>query len=161
MGNKIKLDKLDSYRNTYVEVVSDMRLTTAATLTLPNGVAISEFSTEGTLVGNSDNAVSTERAVKTYVDNQIGSVNNAGGVSYSPHGSIASTNVQDALNELADNAWRAGSAPTGGAIDEGDLWYDTTNNQMKVYRNSEWELFVLADALSGDFDTIAMDGGTF
>ena len=60
MGNRIKLDKLDSYRNTYVEVIKDVRLTTAATLLLPNGVAINEFSTDGTLDGNSDTAVPTE-----------------------------------------------------------------------------------------------------
>ncbi len=161
MGNRIKLDKLDSYRNTYVEVIKDVRLTTAATLLLPNGVAINEFSTDGTLTGNSDTAVPTEKAVKTYVDNQIGSVNSANAISYTPHGTIASTNVQDALNELADDAWRSSSAPTGGALDEGDLWYDTTNNQMKVYRNTSWELLVLADALAGDFDALNMDGGTF
>lgn len=161
MGNRIKLDRLDSYRNTYVEVIKDVRLTTAATLLLPNGVAINEFSTDGTLGGDSDTAVPTEKAVKTYVDNQVGSVNNAGGISYTPHGTISSTNVQDALNELADDAWRSASAPTGGALDEGDLWYDTTNNQMKVYRNTEWELLVLADALAGDFDALTMDGGTF
>jgi len=32
------------------------------------GVAINEFSADGTLSGNSDTAVPTEKAVKTYVD---------------------------------------------------------------------------------------------
>jgi hypothetical protein len=40
----------------------------ALTLALANGVAIDEFSTDGTLAGNSDVAVPTEKAVKTYVD---------------------------------------------------------------------------------------------
>lgn len=156
MGNLIKVDKIDSYSNTYVEVIQEMRLTTGATLTLPNGVAINEFSNDGTLSGNSDTAIPTEKAVKTYIDNV-----NAGDISYTPHGTISSINVQDALNELADDAWRSATAPSGGAVDEGDLWYDTTNNQMKVYRNTSWELLVLADALAGDFDVITMDGGTF
>ena len=37
-------------------------------LELPNGVAVEEFSTDTTLAGNSDNAVPTEKAVKTYAD---------------------------------------------------------------------------------------------
>jgi hypothetical protein len=36
------------------------------------GVAINEFSADGTLSGNSDSAVPTEQAVKTYVDSQVG-----------------------------------------------------------------------------------------
>ena len=35
------------------------------------GVAINEFSNDGTLAGNSDTAVPTEQAVKTYVDSNI------------------------------------------------------------------------------------------
>jgi len=35
---------------------------------LKQGIGIDEFSTDGTLTGDSDNAVSTEKAVKTYVD---------------------------------------------------------------------------------------------
>ncbi len=38
-------------------------------LQLNTGAGVNEFSTDGTLSGNSDNAVPTEKAVKTYVDN--------------------------------------------------------------------------------------------
>jgi len=41
-------------------------------LTLANGTNINEFSIDGTLSGNSDNAVPTEKAVKTYVDANSG-----------------------------------------------------------------------------------------
>jgi len=41
-------------------------------LYLMNGVGINEFSSDGTLAGNSDEAVPTEKAVKTYVDAQSG-----------------------------------------------------------------------------------------
>lgn len=41
----------------------------ASTLTLASGTSINEFSTDGTLSGNSDNAAPTEKAVKTYTDN--------------------------------------------------------------------------------------------
>ena len=42
-----------------------------AYLTLNLGTNVNEFSTDGTLAGNSDDAVPTEQAVKTYVDTQI------------------------------------------------------------------------------------------
>ena len=41
---------------------------TGATLTLASGATADEFSTDGTLSGNSDTAIPTEKAVKTYVD---------------------------------------------------------------------------------------------
>jgi len=41
----------------------------AGTLILLNGTSINEFSTDGTLAGDSDDAVPTEKAVKAYVDN--------------------------------------------------------------------------------------------
>jgi len=43
-------------------------------LTLPVGATITEFSTDGTLAGNSDDAVPTEQAVKTYVDTEISGI---------------------------------------------------------------------------------------
>jgi hypothetical protein len=41
---------------------------TAASFTATTGETINEFSSDGTLAGNSDTAVPTEKAVKTYVD---------------------------------------------------------------------------------------------
>jgi hypothetical protein len=44
-------------------------------LTLSSGTGVNEFSIDGTLAGNSDNALPTEQAVKTYVDAQVSTVN--------------------------------------------------------------------------------------
>ena len=45
-----------------------MSLDENAFLTLVSGAGVNEFSTDGTLAGNSDTALPTEKAVKTYVD---------------------------------------------------------------------------------------------
>lgn len=45
-----------------------------ATVQLTSGTSVNEFSTDGTLAGNSDDAVPTEKAVKTYVDGEISGV---------------------------------------------------------------------------------------
>lgn len=42
-------------------------------LILQSGTSINEFSTDGTMAGNSDDVVPTEKAVKTYVDNTFSS----------------------------------------------------------------------------------------
>lgn len=51
-------------------IISDTdAITGAASIALDVGATIDEFSIDGTLSGNSDTAVPTEKAVKTYVDN--------------------------------------------------------------------------------------------
>jgi hypothetical protein len=47
---------------------SDIATWNASGLSFTAGTRVSEFSTDGTLAGDSDNAVPTEQAVKTYVD---------------------------------------------------------------------------------------------
>ncbi len=45
---------------------------------------------------------------------------------------ITATNVQDAIDQLADQKFTGASAPASSDanLDEGDLWYDTTNNLL-------------------------------
>lgn len=43
-------------------------------LSLPSGSTVVEFSTDGTLGSDSDTAVPTERAVKSYVDNAVSNI---------------------------------------------------------------------------------------
>ena len=47
---------------------------------------------------------------------------------------IDATNIQDALHQLADQKFIGTSAPASSDanLDEGDLWYDTANNMLKV-----------------------------
>jgi len=56
-----------SYNDLLNKPTSFANLTSLAFTT---GTAVSEFSTDATLIGNSNNAVPTEAAVKSYVDNQ-------------------------------------------------------------------------------------------
>lgn len=52
---------------------------TANSITLSAGVTVNEFSSDGTLAGNSVVAVPTESAVKTYVDNAVSGLGGGGG----------------------------------------------------------------------------------
>ena len=98
-------------------------------------------------------------------------IGDAGLMPFTPHGSISSTTVQGALEELIDNAYNQAIAPDAVAhsVDEGDTWYDTTNNKLMVRRSNEWEELVLSNQLSdtksdgdsGNYPDVGMDGGTY
>jgi hypothetical protein len=76
---------------------------TFAGLTIVN--AINEFSIDGTLAGDSDSAVPTEKAVKTYVDAQVGGINywDRTGTVLSPVTSGDDLNI-DVIDEQTTNA---------------------------------------------------------
>lgn len=65
---RFQLDTDLSFANGYEQKMS----LSNSGLSLETGTSINEFSTDGTLTGNSNNAVPTEAAVKTYVDNAVG-----------------------------------------------------------------------------------------
>ena len=60
----------------------------------------------------------------------------ANNVTVTPYNTIASTNLQTVLQGLADQDFRGASAPTGSTVSEGDTWYDTDDDQLKVYRET-------------------------
>lgn len=69
--------------------------------------------------------------------------------------------LSNALGVLADQFFRSDSAPTGSNLSEGDLWYDTNDDQLMVYREtspSNYEFVPLASA-TGTMDNL--DGGGF
>ena len=87
----------------------------------------------------------------------------AANVTVVPYGTITSTNLRDALKELADQDFRGTSTPTGSYISEGDTWYDTDDDQFKVYRETSSGTFqwvpIIVGAAAGDSDTI--DAGSY
>lgn len=119
------------------DVVNDMNvLGTSANVTAMSNVSgsISNVNTVASDLGGSNN-IGT-------VAGSITNVNNTGG-------SIANINTVasnlSAVNSFA-NTYRIGSSDPTSSLDEGDLFYNTTSNQLKVYNGSAWEAGVLAGA---------------
>lgn len=84
-------------------------------------------------------------------------------LSFVPHNVITATNVQDALEQLADQYFRSNDVPdpTTTNLEEGDFFYDLNDNQLKVYRETSTNVFQfvpLAQA-TGDMETV--DAGSF
>jgi hypothetical protein len=79
-----------------------------------------------------------------------------------PHGTITSTNLQGALEQLADQDFRSNSEPTSN-VEVGDTWYKIDTAQLKIYRETSTGVFewvpIMIGNISNDSDTV--DAGGF
>ena len=86
-------------------------------------------------------------------------------VSFPGHNTVTADNVRDAIKQLADQQFRGTTAPSASTanLEEGDLFYDTDDNQIKVYRETSSGVFefvpIMVGDASGDSDTV--DAGAF
>ena len=75
------------------------------------------------------------------------------------HTTITQTNVQDSIEQLESQFSRGATDPTTDTephLDNGDLFYNTNTNQLKVYRDGAFQILLQA---GDDMDTL--DGSTF
>ena len=88
------------------------------------------------------------------------SITSAGSISFNAYGGISSTNVQSALQELADQFTITTSQP--GSPEEGDLFYDTDDNVLQVYADADGSRQWLTILRAGAADDMQrLDGGSF
>ena len=131
-------------------------------------VTITEQVTDITV--NNTNAITvdlTTEDVSVSINNFAIPVNfmDAANVVFAGHNTISANNVSDALKQLADQQFRGTTAPADGStnLEEGDFFYDTDDNQLKVYRETSSGVFefvpIMVGAASGDSDTV--DAGAF
>ena len=131
---------------------------------LENGTTINEFSTDGTLAGDSDTAVPTEKAVKTYVDNNAGGfadpMTTRGDIIYKDSSNTTTrlavgTNGQVLTSDGTDISWETPAAvsnvppvppvsvqnesPYITNLDTADVWLSQVMNKGGV--SSEWQTY--------------------
>ena len=70
-------------------------------------------------------------------------------------------NLTQALEKLADQLFRGTDQPTGSNLEEGDLWYDTDDNQLKVYRETSTNNFEFVPLAQATGTMNNLDGGLF
>tara|TARA_Y100000780_G_C13491423_1_gene342436 strand:- start:198 stop:614 length:417 start_codon:yes stop_codon:yes gene_type:complete len=91
----------------------------------------------------------------------------ASAIGSTAYGSITATNIQTALEQLADQFYRGSTTPTGTNLGEGDLWYDTANEELRVYREISSGSFAWIALVAGGYATgetslmDKLDGGFF
>jgi hypothetical protein len=133
-----------------------MSITVTITET-PTYVTVNETSNTVTL-NQSDNPIT----VSTTTD-LVTAANLAGEVTYSATGSLPGGNVQEALADLADQFFRQSSTPSGDNLAEGDLWYNTSSEELFVYRqvSGGYEWHTIASAGGSSPTSFTLDGGSF
>ena len=85
-------------------------------------------------------------------------------VAYTQTTTLPGGNVQEALADLAEQFYRQSATPSGSNLGEGDLWYDTANEELRVYREVstsvyEWHTIAAAGGTNPTMNTL--DGGSF
>lgn len=107
--------------------------------------------------------VTTIQAYSLAIPLTVPGVIDASSVTVSAYNTISGGFLDEALKELADQNFRSDSTPTGSYIEEGDTWYDTDDNQLKVYRETSAGVFewvpIMVGNISPDSDTL--NGGAF
>ena len=133
-----------------------MAITVTVTET-PTYVTVNETNTEVTL-NQSDNPIT----ITTSTD-LITALGLAADVTYTQHGSLPGGNVQDALEDLADQFFRQSSTTSGDNLSEGDLWYNSSTEEILVYRQTAggFEFHVIASAGGSSPTAFTLDGGAF
>jgi len=89
--------------------------------------------------------------------------NTASTINSSAYGPITATTIQGAIEQLADQNFRQAAAPTGATVSEGDTWYDTDDDEFKVYREISTGNFAWAPIMIGTppGDSDIVDAGAF
>tara|TARA_B110000914_G_scaffold153533_1_gene134657 strand:- start:33 stop:437 length:405 start_codon:yes stop_codon:yes gene_type:complete len=129
----------------------------------PTIVTISESVTDITVTGQEAISVDiTQSDVKVEVNNFVLPIQyqDATNTVVAPYGTITATNVQNALEQLADQDFRSTSTPTGTNVSEGDTWYDTDDNILKVYREVSSNVFAWTNVVVADTNEL-LDAGAF
>tara|TARA_Y100000361_G_C11052950_1_gene286271 strand:- start:230 stop:643 length:414 start_codon:yes stop_codon:yes gene_type:complete len=137
-------------------------------MTQPAGIDVSVVEEVTGITVTSEDAINvsiTEDTTSVSVS-AVPATTTADSISTTAHGTITAETVQGALEQLADQFFRQTSEPTGDNLGEGDLWYDTANEQLKVYREVsggfQWQALVSGGFISGEASTMdKLDGGLF
>ena len=125
-----------------------------------NPIYITVDETQNTVTLNqSDNPIT----INTTSDLTL-QASSASDITYIETTTLPGGNVQEALADLAEQFFRQAATPSGSNLGEGDLWYDTANEELRVYREVstsvyEWHTIAAAGGTNPTMNTL--DGGSF
>ena len=136
-------------------------MSTQTTLQITEDVTEVSVSGDNIEVSITDDVTEVEAYTLAIPINTPGQLD-ASAVTVTPYNTITSNTLEGALKELADQNFRGTSTPSSN-IQEGDTWYDTDDDQFKVYRETSSGNFawvpIMVGNISPDSDTI--DAGSY
>ena len=127
-------------------------------------VAITEEITNVSVTNNNSVGVTLSEATTTVTVNNLAlpaQFQDAANIAVTPYNTIESSNLQTALEELADQSFRGDDTPSGGNVEQGDLWYESDTETLKIYREVSSNVYdwIPIAMSTGDSDTL--DGGSY
>ena len=108
---------------------------------------------------NSEIIANLVKETKDVIVEQIYRAFTANNVVNDTHNTMTQSNVQASIEQLESQFSRGATDPTTDTephLDDGDLFYNTNTNQLKVYRDGAFQILLQA---GDDMDTL--DGSTF
>ena len=82
-------------------------------------------------------------------------------VPVTPSGVVTATNLQDALEELANQIFKSDEAPVSGNLEPGDIWYETDTESLYYYREVSPSVFAWVPISTGTGTSDILDGGAY
>ena len=121
----------------------------------PVGIGVSIVVDTTTVTVISEDAVNVAIAPETTSLSVSSGMGPASSIVSTAYNTISATDVQTAIEQLADQFYRSTGAPSGTNLAEGDLWYDTANEELRVYREIsagtyEWQALVAGGYVAGE-----------
>ena len=143
-----KLQTVANNINSVVTAANDLNETTSEIDTVANAI------TNVNNVGNSIANVNTVAGSVTNVNTTAGSISNVNAVGSNISSvNVAATNVAD-INNFADIYIISGSEPSnrndGSSLQDGDLWYDSSNDNLLVYTGSAFSIITPSQSVLDD-----------
>ena len=132
--------------------------------TLGLKVAISEEVTNISVTNNNSVGVTLSDATTTVTVNNLAlpsQFQDAANIAVTPYNTIESSNLQTALQELADQSFRGADTPTGGNVEQGDLWYESDTETLKIYREVSQNVYAWVPIAMSTGDSDTLDGGSY
>lgn len=129
----------------------------------PTTIEITESVTSITATGDQisidlTDDVTTIQAYNLAIPTAIPGTIDASAVTVTPYNTITANYLDEALEQLADQSFRGSSTPSTN-VEEGDTWYDTSNDIFYVYRTingiTDWYPLLATQVDS------RLDGGAF
>ena len=132
--------------------------------TLGLKVAISEEVTNISVTNNNSVGVTLSDATTTVTVNNLAlpsQFQDAANIAVTPYNTIESSNLQTALQELADQSFRGADTPSGGNVEQGDLWYESDTETLKIYREVSSNVYAWVPIAMSTGDSDTLDGGSY
>ena len=151
------VDTFDTYLAGTTKTLTNKTLTSAV---LNTGVSGSAILDEDDFASNSASQLATQQSIKAYVDSVSGSTTAA--VAAKDAAETAQAAAEAALDTFTDQFLGSKSSDPstdndGDSLTDGDLYFDTQNDVMKVYDlgNTTWKQLVPTSSQQTNIDTVS------